>query len=109
MAAIGLVLAAAFTWSREAFAYAVAIETPAWLLCGLFVPVAILPDWTHPVSYALAPTWGVDALRRAAEGEPAAGALLACAVLCAASVACAAWLIRIVERRARVDGTLALA
>ena len=37
------------------------LEYPVWLVCGFLVPVTLLPDWVRPISWVLAPTWGMNA------------------------------------------------
>ena len=44
------------------------LEYPVWLVTGLLVPLAVLPGWVTPVSWVLAPTWGMRALRASAFG-----------------------------------------
>jgi ABC-2 type transport system permease protein len=43
-------------------------EYPIWLICGFLVPLTLLPDWVRPISWALAPTWGMRAIRESATG-----------------------------------------
>jgi ABC-2 type transport system permease protein len=31
-------------------------EYPIWLVCGFLVPIALLPEWVRPISWARAPT-----------------------------------------------------
>ena len=73
---------------RSAWALGTAFEQPVWLICGFLVPVAILPDWVRPLSWLLAPTWGVQAIREAAlGGSPLPDIALCLAVgLCYAAV-----------------------
>jgi ABC-2 type transport system permease protein len=106
---LGLIVASLFVLTRDAQALAGLIDTPPWLLCGLFVPIAVLPEWTRPLSWALAPTFGVDALRGASAGHDVTGELAACLALAVAYVVLAAVVLRAVERRARVQATLGLA
>ena len=65
---LGLVLGSSFVLYRNSNALSNALEYPVWLVCGLLVPLSLLPGWTHPLAYVLAPTWGVEALRAAAIG-----------------------------------------
>ena len=37
----------------------------------ILVPLTLLPGWVRPISWLLAPTWGVDAIRDAASGSSA--------------------------------------
>mgnify|MGYP003694698233 CR=1 FL=1 len=43
-------------------------EYPVWLICGFLVPLALLPGWVRPISWVLAPTWGMSAIRESALG-----------------------------------------
>ena len=43
-------------------------EYPVWLISGFLVPLALLPGWVHPLAWALAPTWGMNAIRESALG-----------------------------------------
>lgn len=74
---LGVLLASFFFLYRYANALTNVLETPVWLLCGLLTPVAFLPAWARPVSWILAPTWGIEALRAAAAGTDAVRPLLA--------------------------------
>jgi ABC-2 type transport system permease protein len=67
---LGFLFAVAFVRYRTAWALGSAIETPVWLICGFIVPLGLLPAWVHPISWVLAPTWGMAAIRAAAEGGP---------------------------------------
>jgi len=74
---LGVLLASFFFLYRYANALTNLLETPVWLLCGLLIPVALLPGWSVPVSWILAPTWGIETLRAAASGSDAVRPLLA--------------------------------
>jgi ABC-2 type transport system permease protein len=43
------------------------LSYPVWILAGLMFPITILPGWTSPLSYALAPYWAAQALDRSGE------------------------------------------
>jgi len=105
---LGLLIASSFVLYRAANALANMLEFPIALITGLMVPLAILPAWLQPVSWALAPTWGVRAIRRAALGGDAPFAIAMCFALGLVYVAIAWVLIGIVERKARRDATLSL-
>ena len=51
------------TLSRKTELYMNMIEIPIILLCGFVFPVSFLPQWIHPISYILPPTWAVRLLR----------------------------------------------
>jgi ABC-2 type transport system permease protein len=109
MGVLGLLLASLVVVYREAHALASTTEYPVWIACGLLLPVALLPAWVHPVSWVLAPTWGMGALRTAALGGPIWRDLLLAALTSLASVGLTAVALANFERLARRRGTLALA
>ena len=79
--ALGFLLSVACVRYRSAWALGNALEYPVWLICGFLVPLSLLPGWVGPVSWILAPTFGVRAIREAALGGTPVGDLLACAGL----------------------------
>ena len=105
---LGLVLASALVLYREASAFSQALEYPVWLICGMLIPLSLLPGWIHPVSYVLAPTWGMRAVRNSALGGPVGPSLLVCVLLTIAYAALAVVLLHHFERLARERATLSL-
>jgi ABC-2 type transport system permease protein len=105
---LGLLLAASFVLYRHANALSNLLEYPIWLITGLLVPLSLLPGWVHPLSWLLAPTWGVRAIREAALGGDPLPAIGMCLVLAAAYLALGAWFLRVFERLARQQATLSL-
>jgi ABC-2 type transport system permease protein len=105
---LGLVLASSFVLYRHANALANLLEYPVWLVTGLLVPVSQLPGWTRPIAWALAPTWGVRAIREAALGGRPLPSILACVALAAGYAAAGTLLLRYFDRLARDRATLAL-
>ena len=67
---LGLVLASTLVLYREASAFSQMLEYPVWMITGMLIPLSLLPGWIHPLSWTLAPTWGMRAVRRAALGGP---------------------------------------
>jgi ABC-2 type transport system permease protein len=65
---LGFLLAVSFVRYRTAWALGNLLEYPVWLICGFLVPLSLFPDWVRPISWALAPTWGMRAIREAALG-----------------------------------------
>jgi ABC-2 type transport system permease protein len=65
---LGLLFASTFVLYRHANALSNMLEWPVLLVTGMLVPLSLLPGWSHPIAWALAPTWGVRALRAAALG-----------------------------------------
>jgi ABC-2 type transport system permease protein len=91
------------SWSLGA-----ALEYPGWLLCGFVVPLAILPAWTHPLSWAIPTTWGMAAVRDAASGASPWSNLALCAAVGIGYAAVAAWLGKVLVESARRHASLSL-
>ncbi|HEU0248776.1 MAG TPA: ABC transporter permease [Gaiellaceae bacterium] len=106
---LGLVLASTFVLYRNANAFSNLLEYPVWLVTGLLVPLSLLPGWVEWISWVLAPTWGIEALRNAALGGgqvwPAIGM---CVLLGAVYLALGAVFLQNFERLAREKATLSL-
>jgi ABC-2 type transport system permease protein len=107
--ALGFLLAVAFVRYRTAWALGNMLEYPVWLVGGFLVPLALLPGWVRPISWALAPTWGVDAVRESALGGDPWLEVVVSLALGAAYVAVGALVLEAALRAARKDGSLALA
>ncbi len=103
---LGLVLGSSFVLYRNSNAISNMMEYPVWLVTGLLVPLSLLPGWTHPLAYVLAPTWGVEALRAAALGGDAAMPIVWCAVSTIAYLILGIILVGNVERLSRKKATL---
>jgi ABC-2 type transport system permease protein len=69
----------------------------------------VLPGWVTPISWVLAPTWGVRAIRESAIGGAPLGDIVLCLALSACYLAIALVCLRAFERVARERATLALA
>jgi len=65
---LGFLLAVAFVRYRTAWALGNLLEYPVWLVCGFLVPLSLFPGWVRPISWVLAPTWGMRAIRESAIG-----------------------------------------
>ena len=105
---LGFVMAVSSVRYRSAWALGNAFEMPVWLICGFLVPLSVLPGWLQPVAWVLAPTWGLAAIRAAAEGRPSATAILLCLALAAAYGLIGALVSRRLVDSARRDAKLAL-
>ena len=66
--ALGFLIAVAFARFRYAWAIGSMTEYPIWLICGFLVPLTLLPSWVPPISWVLAPTWGMNAIRESSTG-----------------------------------------
>jgi ABC-2 type transport system permease protein len=107
---MGLLMASSFILYRNANALSNLLEYPVWVATGLIFPLSLLPGWVAPISWLLAPRWGIDAIRHAALGQGAVWFPIAmCAVTGVAYLVLAACFLRWFERAARARATLALA
>lgn len=105
---MGLLMAASFILYRHANALMNLLEYPVWVATGLVFPVALLPGWAQPLSWPLAPRWGIEAIRNAALGGGVGLPLALTAALGVLYLALAAGFLRIFERLARDRATLSL-
>ena len=89
-----------------------AMEYPMYILGGFLFPILLLPGWTNPVSYILAPYWAARALHLTSSGVATVPDILLCwtmmLLLGGAYIAISYRLFTVVLRRARVDATLSL-
>lgn len=89
-----------------------ALEYPMYILGGFLFPILLLPGWSNPLSYVLAPYWAARMLHAASNGTATSQEILLswCMMLLLGTVYVVASyrLFRIVLRRARVDATLSL-
>ena len=109
LGALGMLIATLFVLYRHANALGNLLEYPIWLVAGLLVPLTRLPDWIQPVSWVLAPTWGMEAIRGAALGDaPPWLAIGMCVVLAGAYYVLARVILVYVLDKARRDASLAL-
>lgn len=106
--ALGFLLAVGFVRYRQAWALGNALEYPVWLICGFLVPLSLLPGWVAPISWLLAPTFGVRAIREAALGGTPVGDVLLCGALGLAYFAIGMLLTERVLNSARKSAALSL-
>jgi len=109
LGALGLVLSSSFVLWRNANAFTNMLEYPVWLVTGMLVPVALLPSWVENLSWVLAPTWGVRAIRAAALGGDSLRPIGMCVLLMLVYAAVGTLLLWNFERLARKRATLSLA
>jgi ABC-2 type transport system permease protein len=109
LGSLGMLIATSFVLYRHANALGNLLEYPIWLVAGLLVPVATLPLWVRPISWLLAPTWGMEAIRGATIGaEPPVLAIVMCFVLAVVYYLAARVTLVFVLAKARRDATLSL-
>ena len=105
---LGLVLASTFVLLRNANSLSNLLEYPVWLVTGLLVALSLLPGWTRPISYVLAPTWGISGMREAALGGDPAIPVAICLGLGLVYLVIGHFTLGYFEVRARRSATLAL-
>jgi ABC-2 type transport system permease protein len=105
----GFLLAVATVRYRTSWALGAALEMPVWFVCGFLIPLSALPSWVRPISWVLAPTWGMTAVRHAALGGSTGPAIAICLGLTAAYGIAGTLLTARVVDSARTRATLTLA
>lgn len=106
--AVGFLLSVTVVRFRSAWAMGSALELPVWLVSGFLVPLSVLPGWVRPLSWLLAPTWGVRAIRTSALGGNPWPDLAMCLLVGAAYLAVGMLAAESVLRSARLHASLAL-
>lgn len=106
----GLTISPVFVMYRSVQQWENAIEFPVYIICGFLFPVALLPQWTTPVSYLLPPYWAALALHGTSTAMmPLNQVLFAWAMMILSSfvsLVVASQLFKIMLYKARVDATL---
>jgi ABC-2 type transport system permease protein len=105
---LGLLMAATFVFYRHANALMNLLEYPIWVVSGLLFPLSLLPGWATPISWVLAPSWGVRAIRDSALGGDPLPAIGMCLALGAVYLALGTLFLRLFLRFARERATLSL-
>lgn len=105
---LGFLLAVSFVRYRTAWALGNLLEYPVWLICGFLVPLSLFPGWVEPISWALAPTWGMNAIRESALGGSPWPDVGLCAALGAGYTLAGVLLVEEFLHAARKRATLAL-
>jgi ABC-2 type transport system permease protein len=89
-----------------------ALEYPMYILGGFLFPILLLPGWSNPLSYVLAPYWAARVLHDTSSGVATpADILLSWAMMLLLGgiyIAASYRLFKVVLHRARVDATLSL-
>jgi len=101
-------MAVAFVRYRTAWALGNALEYPVWLVCGFLVPLSLFPGWVRPISWVLAPTWGINAIRESALGGSPLPDIAVCAALAAVYTAIGVLAVDTLLRAARTRAALSL-
>jgi ABC-2 type transport system permease protein len=110
--AFGLLIAPAFVLNPDVQRWQNAMEFPVYILAGFLFPIALLPGWTTPLSYLLAPYWAARALHITSSLQGGSVDVLACwgmmVVLAAVYLLIARRLFRLTLQRARQDASLGM-
>ena len=106
----GLIIAPIFVMNPAVQQWQNAMEFPVYILAGFMFPVALLPNWTTPLSYLLPPYWAARALHGTASANaPLEQTLAAWGLMLLDSAIClliARFLFRKMLVKARADATL---
>jgi len=112
LSTLGVVLCSAFLLSRSASVMTNGLEFPIYVASGSMFPIALLPFWSHPLSLSLGPTWGIDAMRYAADSTYKGlgfGYWIDVSVVMISTIVYLAigfWLFIVAEKKVRDDATL---
>jgi ABC-2 type transport system permease protein len=106
----GLMIAPVFVLNPDVQRWQNGLEYPVYILGGFLFPIALLPGWTTPVSYVLAPYWAARALHATSSGGGDFGEVALCwgmmLLFSAISVGVSGRLFKVMMRRARIAATL---
>jgi len=112
LACIGLIFSAFFVLTRASSVLMSSLEFPIYVVSGAMFPVSMLPGWVEPISWLLAPSWGVDAMKiTALEGYQSigvglAGDVMIMLLLTLLYVSVALLLFKKIERNVRTYGSM---
>lgn len=70
MSGTAVAFAALFVMTRNAYTFINSASFPFYVLGGVLVPVAFLPDWIEPLSSVLFLSWSADLLRATLKEPP---------------------------------------
>jgi len=110
--AFGMLIAPAFVLNPDVQRWQNAMEFPVYILAGFLFPIALLPGWTTPLSYLLAPYWAARALHITSSLQGGTTEVLASwgmmVVLAVIYLVIARRLFRLTLQRARQDASLGM-
>jgi ABC-2 type transport system permease protein len=105
---LGLIMASTFVLYRAAFHLGIAMQYPVWIATGLLFSLSLLPAWVRPISWMLAPFWGMNAMKESALGGTPWPDIGMCALLSLIYLAIGASFLAAFEHVARSRGSLKL-
>lgn len=106
----GVIFSSMTLLSRGAIVFQSSASYPFLLLGGVFVPLALLPDWTHPLGRLVFLSWGSDLVRESISAPVVDGAarrVLIVVTLGLAGFLFGQRLFRTIIRRIRISGEIA--
>lgn len=112
MAGTASMMSAVFVLARSARIFQNSLSYPFYVLGGVLVPVALLPEWLQPVSRVVFLSWSADLLRDSLSAAPVTDVVLRLAIvlgLGAVGLAAGVYLLHRVLIRVRALGTLTYA
>jgi len=108
----GLVIAPIFVMNPGVRAWQNSMEFPVFVLGGFLFPIALLPDWTTPLSYILPPYWAAVALHATSSGGVPTGQVYFAwgmmALFSVIDLLIASRLFKVMLVKARAEATLGL-
>jgi ABC-2 type transport system permease protein len=108
----GLLIAPIFVLNPGVQRWQNAMEFPVYILSGFLFPIALLPGWSTPLSYLLAPYWSAQALHGSSSGGATPdeiGFNILMMIVCSAVYLLLSRIIfRAMLKKARVDATLGM-
>ncbi|MEW6241217.1 MAG: ABC transporter permease [Chloroflexota bacterium] len=106
----GLIIAPIFVMYRGVQQWQNAMEFPVYILAGFLFPIALLPNWTTPISYVLPPYWAAIALHGTSTVAAPLGQVLSAwgmmLVFSVVDLMIASQLFKVMLYKVRVDATL---
>lgn len=108
----GLIIAPIFILNPGVQQWQNALEFPVYILAGFLFPIALLPGWTTPISYLLAPYWAARVLHAASTGTATTSEVALCwgmmALFSLIYLGASSRLMNAMLHKARVDATLGM-
>jgi len=105
----GIIFSSMTILSRAANTFQSAASYPFLLLGGVFVPLALLPEWAHPLGRLVFLSWASDLVRDSVTAEVVEDVALRLGILAllgAIGFVAGQWLIRVVLAKVRVSGEI---